>query len=599
MSADHTLRRAAALEASGRSAEAAALYRELLGQTPSDPDVLNALALIEKRRGNTTEAEALLRRAIAVAPRRPELHNNLANLLHAAGRLADAESSYRRAVALKPDSVEANYNLGVTLEKGGRLPEALAAHAAAVSSNPHFAPSLTRMGALLLEENRLTEALEVLERAVAADSGFVDAHYHCGRALARLGRHDESIARLERAAGLAPNRIEIRIALANSLRDAGRVEEALAAYRLAIELDPRRADVHAEYARLAHEQGQPEPFETFVAMRRQGTVDPDLLLMEAHLRMRGGELDLVEQLLRDAEAAAPGRSDICAFLGTALAERKRFADAALHFDRAIAADPASSFFRHQCGFALLMASEFAEARRQFEHALRINPSEQLALAGLLLALRAEGDPRYPHFADFNRFVKIYDISAPPGFRTEEFLDALAAELRAAHTGRHEPLDQTLRGGTQTLGDLFSRSSPAVTALRRAIAEKVEDYVQSMARGVPNAVTTRRSTGFRFAGSWSCLLRPQGFHTNHIHPEGWISSAFYADLPAAVDNHETHEGWFKLGESNLGLGPGDRPERFVKPERGMLVLFPSFFWHGTVPFGGSDTRLTVAFDAVPA
>jgi len=39
--------------------------------------------------------------------------------------------------------------------------------------------------------------------------------------------------------------------------------------------------------------------------------------------------------------------------------------------------------------------------------------------------------------------------------------------------------------------------------------------------------------------------------------------------------------------------------FVKPERGMLVLFPSYFWHGTVPFGGSDTRLTVAFDAVPA
>lgn len=246
-----------------------------------------------------------------------------------------------------------------------------------------------------------------------------------------------------------------------------------------------------------------------------------------------------------------------------------------------------------------MASEFAEARRQFEHALRINPSEQLALAGLLLALRAEGDPRYLQFADFNRFVKIYDIGAPPGIRTEEFLDALAAELRAAHSGRHEPLDQTLRGGTQTLGDLFSRSTPAVTALRRAIAEKVEDYVQSMARGVPNAVTTRRSAGFRFAGSWSCLLRPQGFHTNHIHPEGWISSAFYADLPAAVDNHETHEGWFKLGESNLGLGPGDRPERFVKPERGMLVLFPSFFWHGTVPFGGSDTRLTVAFDAVPA
>ena len=86
MSAGDALRRAAALDASGRSEEAAALYRELLTQNPGDPDVLNALALIEKRRGNATEAESLLRKAIAAAPRSHELHNNLANLLHAAGQ---------------------------------------------------------------------------------------------------------------------------------------------------------------------------------------------------------------------------------------------------------------------------------------------------------------------------------------------------------------------------------------------------------------------------------------------------------------------------------------------------------------------------------
>jgi hypothetical protein len=38
---------------------------------------------------------------------------------------------------------------------------------------------------------------------------------------------------------------------------------------------------------------------------------------------------------------------------------------------------------------------------------------------------------------------------------------------------------------------------------------------------------------------------------------------------------------------------------VRPTVGMLVLFPSYFWHGTVPFTGSRARLTVAFDIVPA
>jgi Putative 2OG-Fe(II) oxygenase len=30
----------------------------------------------------------------------------------------------------------------------------------------------------------------------------------------------------------------------------------------------------------------------------------------------------------------------------------------------------------------------------------------------------------------------------------------------------------------------------------------------------------------------------------------------------------------------------------------LVLFPSYFWHGTVPFESSADRLTIAFDVVP-
>ncbi len=32
---------------------------------------------------------------------------------------------------------------------------------------------------------------------------------------------------------------------------------------------------------------------------------------------------------------------------------------------------------------------------------------------------------------------------------------------------------------------------------------------------------------------------------------------------------------------------------------MLVLFPSYLWHGTVPFDAGGRRLTAAFDVVPA
>jgi hypothetical protein len=37
---------------------------------------------------------------------------------------------------------------------------------------------------------------------------------------------------------------------------------------------------------------------------------------------------------------------------------------------------------------------------------------------------------------------------------------------------------------------------------------------------------------------------------------------------------------------------------VRPEVGTLVLFPSYMWHGTVPFTSQQPRLTVAFDLLP-
>ena len=54
----------------------------------------------------------------------------------------------------------------------------------------------------------------------------------------------------------------------------------------------------------------------------------------------------------------------------------------------------------------------------------------------------------------------------------------------------------------------------------------------------------RNTGkYDIAGIWSVMLRPNGFHIDHVHPQGWLSSACYIDLPAAVDKdgHEVPRG----------------------------------------------------------
>jgi hypothetical protein len=55
----------------------------------------------------------------------------------------------------------------------------------------------------------------------------------------------------------------------------------------------------------------------------------------------------------------------------------------------------------------------------------------------------------------------------------------------------------------------------------------------------------------------------------------------------------------MGETNPDTSPALPAERWVQPEEGKLVLFPSYVWHGTQAFDRGDQRLTVAFDVVPA
>jgi hypothetical protein len=66
----------------------------------------------------------------------------------------------------------------------------------------------------------------------------------------------------------------------------------------------------------------------------------------------------------------------------------------------------------------------------------------------------------------------------------------------------------------------------------------------------------------------------------------------------MSDARTEEGVLTFGQPSIATTPALLPEYSIRPEIGMLVLFPSYFWHGTVPFSSDQARLTVAFDAVP-
>ena len=65
----------------------------------------------------------------------------------------------------------------------------------------------------------------------------------------------------------------------------------------------------------------------------------------------------------------------------------------------------------------------------------------------------------------------------------------------------------------------------------------------------------------------------------------------------MSDDKVYAGWIKFGEPRWPV-PHCTVEKVVQPKEGLLVLFPSYMWHGTIPFSQGD-RLTAPFDVVPA
>ena len=259
--------------------------------------------------------------------------------------------------------------------------------------------------------------------------------------------------------------------------------------------------------------------------------------------------------------------------------------------------------------SLAPITEIALAVRHMRHLLRIGHIDLAARVGesfiqdpeanqiwpyLSLAWRAIGDPRWGWLDDQEGLVQIYDLA------DQIDIAGLAQCLRSVHVAKADMIGQSVRGGTQTDGPLFARIDPQIRDLRSVIQSTVRTHVAGLPPLDPTHPVLRyRSDIIGFSGSWSVRLTGKGFHTSHIHPMGWFSSAFYVNLPDETDMGPPPAGWLALGaappELNLDLPAVQK----VEPKPGRLVIFPSIMWHGTVPFDDGE-RLSVAFDvATPA
>ncbi len=470
---------------------------------------------------------------------------------------------------------------------------ATGARAAAPSADIHL---LTAYANALKAEARLDEAIAVYERAARETPASGVAEHNLAGALGDGHRFAESEAATRRALAKGLDAPETWLVRGRSLQGLGEFDEAEAAFRQAIRRRPTYADARSDLARLIWMRS-----EDLTAARREiasapnASRDPALAVALADLLHDAGHEEDARAAL--AEAAAAGE-DVQLLVAAAI----RFAttDPARSIDyaeRALRLDPDAGPTRAALCQAFLAAGRAAEAAELAEQLRREWPVDQFPVALLATAWRLMGDQRYGGLYDYDRLVRAFDLETPPGWATlSAYMTDLAAALRRLHSLRGHPIGQSLRQGVQTQQSLAVSADPVVRALFAVLNSPIRAYIEEL-RQVSDDLGCRVADGYRFSGAWSAWLRPGGFHIDHLHPLGWISSACHIELPEAVDHGL--QGWLKFGEPGVPTAPPLAAEHFVKPKVGRLVLFPSYMWHGTVPFTGSAPRLAVAFDLLPA
>lgn len=488
-------------------------------------------------------------------------------------------------------------------QRAGRIAEAIGHYRAALRMQPGHPSVALVLGMLLARSGQPGEAIPLLERATALSPGNPDAWLALGTALGATGRVPEAAKAFSQALAIDPRNLAALVNLGGMLRRQGDAAAAIAHYRRALAIDPKlvqaqfnlgvalAADDQLEQAATAFEAARSLQPGYLPAANNLG----DVLLRQGRAQEA---LDCFEQV-RQRDPAFP-RIDYQ--LGTALQALDRHAESADAFRAALARDGGDLDALNNLCIALLRAGDAQAALAASEDYLRLSPANRKPLAYKAAALVELGRrEEAAELLDFEWLV-LHHRPAPPlsdDNGSQAFNGQLAERLRAHPGLRFEPADKSTVGGSQT-GELLDPADPLMVRLGELIRGGVDAYMQHLRERLPGHPYTLALPKRWRLGTWAVVLQRQGHQGPHFHPDGYVSGVYYVELPPDMAQAGEHDGFIEFGRTDSVFGGSQPPmTELVRPEEGLMLLFPSYLYHRTLPFESERPRISVAFDVLPA
>lgn len=423
--------------------------------------------------------------------------------------------------------------------------------------DPEIDDLLEEAGALY-DAGKLEESIAGCRRAIERRPGLVPAHVLLSRALRALGEYTAAVRSGREALALAPDDTDAHEVLGRALAQTGMAEEGLTILRCATEIAADRA-------------------RTWVAL--------------GELELNMGRFKDAEATLRRAIEIEPENADAYMHLSWVLRRLGR-ADEASEAGRAAVACGPSPLAYNYLSFSLLANDEFQAALDSCDAGLELDPQNTSGLAYKVSALDGVGrrdDGRA--LADIERFLTSVNVDGARGFASiADFNAALTQHVLAFPT---RPGDKT-----QTL-DLMLKPAGPIPAFKELIDAVVTQYLSRLPDDPGHPYLAYKPKRWRIH-AWGTRLRSTDVAEHHYHQHAWVSGVYYARVPAALNSaRDGFPGWIEFCRfQQYSERPVESEFMVIRPEEGLMVLFPAYLYHRVVPFEGTDWRVSLAFNIIP-
>jgi len=360
----------------------------------------------------------------------------------------------------------------------------------------------------------------------------------------------------------------------SALHFGGITKYQLGSYNKALDLLNRATQVAPNYAEVHNSQG--------------------IVLLEQR------EYEKARQSFQHAIHLKSDYSNAHANLGSSLKGLGDISEACIAYNTAIQLDPKNREAAYNLAATLLAKSDPVAALEAAENCLAIDPYCQNANAYKAIAFS-----QLQHYSEWNKLYNFDEmihktsIQVPKEYDSLESFNAkLEEDVRNHSTLTWEPLERVTSGGAVTK-DILLNPSKSILAFEKTLRSAIDSYRDSLVYNNNHVFYSRLPKKYRLTLIAS-ILKAKGKHPPHVHESSWLSGVYYVSVPSAVNNlYDRREGWLEFGRPDYVLPDDFIPEvTAVKPEEGVALFFPSYFFHGTIPFTGPEERIGIAFDVYP-